>query len=73
MRRLTLAAATAAASLSWVMAVHSDEGMWPLDAPPKKALKDRYGFELWREMGLPSFAVFELPGFQLSEVVAKVV
>ena len=33
---------------------------------------DRYGFELWREMGLPSFAVFELPGFRLSEVIAKV-
>ena len=33
---------------------------------------DRYGFELWREMGLPSFAVFELPGMELAEVVAKV-
>ena len=33
---------------------------------------DRYGFELWREMGLPSFVVFELPGLELGEVVAKV-
>jgi broad specificity phosphatase PhoE len=33
---------------------------------------DRYGYELWREMGLPSFVVFELPAFKLSEVVARV-
>ena len=33
---------------------------------------DHYGFELWRQMGLPSFAVFELPAFKLSELVAKV-
>ena len=33
---------------------------------------DRYGFELWREMGLPSIAVFELPGMELREVLAKV-
>ena len=33
---------------------------------------DHYGFELWREMGLPSFVVFDLPGFTLSEMVAKI-
>lgn len=33
---------------------------------------DRYAFELWREMGLPSLVVFELPGFKLSELVARV-
>ncbi len=32
---------------------------------------DRYGFELWREMGLPSFVVFDLPGFKLSEVTPR--
>ena len=34
---------------------------------------DRYGFELWREMGLPSLVVMELPGMEVTEVVAKVV
>ena len=34
---------------------------------------DRYGFELWREMGLPSYAVFRLPGFELLETVNRVV
>ena len=33
---------------------------------------DRYGFELWREMGLPSFLVMELPGYHLREVAAKI-
>jgi broad specificity phosphatase PhoE len=33
---------------------------------------DRYGFELWREMGLPSVAVLELPSMELEQVVAKV-
>src|SRR5687768_14334085 len=26
--------------------LHADEGMWLLNAPPVKQLKDRYGFEL---------------------------
>jgi broad specificity phosphatase PhoE len=33
---------------------------------------DRYGFELWREMGLPSFAVFDLPDYHLREIVARI-
>ena len=33
---------------------------------------DRYGFELWREMGLPSFVVFDLPAFKISELIRKV-
>ena len=33
---------------------------------------DRYGFELWREMGLPSLVVFDLPAMQLAQVIAKV-
>jgi broad specificity phosphatase PhoE len=32
---------------------------------------DRYGFELWREMGLPSFVVMELPGMEVRDIVAK--
>lgn len=30
------------------------------------------GFRAWREMGLPSFAVFDLPGLVLRETVAKI-
>jgi broad specificity phosphatase PhoE len=33
---------------------------------------DRYGFELWREMGLPSFVVMELPGMEVNEVMARI-
>ncbi|MEA2708909.1 MAG: hypothetical protein QOF78_1510 [Phycisphaerales bacterium] len=33
---------------------------------------DRYGFDLWREMGLPSFLTFELPGYHLAELRAKI-
>jgi broad specificity phosphatase PhoE len=30
------------------------------------------GFQLWREMGLPSFAVVTVPGYRLETMVAKV-
>jgi broad specificity phosphatase PhoE len=33
---------------------------------------DRYGFELWREMGLPSFLTMDLPGYDVRDVIAKV-
>jgi broad specificity phosphatase PhoE len=33
---------------------------------------DRYGFELWREMGLPSFLTMELPGYDVRDVIARV-
>jgi broad specificity phosphatase PhoE len=33
---------------------------------------DRYGFELWREMGLPSFLTMELPSYDLRKVSPKV-
>jgi hypothetical protein len=33
-------------SLACAMNVQSDEGMWLLDAPPRKVLKARHGFEL---------------------------
>src|SRR5688572_15766164 len=33
---------------------------------------DRYGFELWREMGLPSFLVMDLPGYHLRDVVPRI-
>jgi broad specificity phosphatase PhoE len=33
---------------------------------------DRNGFQVWREMSLPSFAVFDLPGKQLSELRRKI-
>ena len=29
---------------------------------------DRNGFQVWREMSLPSFALFELPGMKLQEI-----
>jgi hypothetical protein len=48
-RRTSLLAAgalTAAVALLWVTDVRSDEGMWLLDAPPRKLLKQRHGFEL---------------------------
>ena len=32
----------------------------------------RNGFELWRRMQLPSFAVLDLPGFEIREVVERV-
>ena len=32
----------------------------------------RNGFELWRRMQLPSFAVLDLPGFEMREVVERV-
>jgi len=30
------------------------------------------GFQTWREMGLPSFAVLEVPGFKLEKMVARI-
>lgn len=33
---------------------------------------DRYGFELWREMGLPSFLTMDLPGYAVRDVIARV-
>jgi broad specificity phosphatase PhoE len=33
---------------------------------------DRNGFQVWREMSLPSFAVFDLPDKQLSELRSKI-
>ncbi len=33
---------------------------------------DRKAFELWREMGLPSFAVLELPEMRLEKIVARI-
>jgi broad specificity phosphatase PhoE len=33
---------------------------------------DRTGFQLWRELGLPSFAVLETPAFKVAQIVAKV-
>jgi broad specificity phosphatase PhoE len=32
----------------------------------------RNGFELWRAMGLPSYAVISLPGRQVEQVVEKI-
>jgi broad specificity phosphatase PhoE len=29
------------------------------------------GFQIWREMGLPSIAVLEVPGYQLEKLVAR--
>ncbi|HEX3357767.1 MAG TPA: histidine phosphatase family protein [Tepidisphaeraceae bacterium] len=33
---------------------------------------DRNGFQIWREMSLPSFAVFDLPEMQLAELQARI-
>jgi broad specificity phosphatase PhoE len=33
---------------------------------------NRPGFELWRQLGLPSFAVLELPDYRVVETVAQV-
>jgi broad specificity phosphatase PhoE len=33
---------------------------------------DRNGFQVWREMGLPSFVVLELPGMELMEVHGRI-
>jgi broad specificity phosphatase PhoE len=30
------------------------------------------GFQIWREMGLPSFAVLELPGYRLERMVPRI-
>jgi broad specificity phosphatase PhoE len=36
-----------------------------------EAHSDRNGFQVWREMSLPSFAVFELPEMKLIELQAR--
>jgi broad specificity phosphatase PhoE len=33
---------------------------------------DRYGFELWREMGLPSFLTMDLPSYNLQGVTTRI-
>jgi broad specificity phosphatase PhoE len=33
---------------------------------------NRPAFELWREFGLPSFAVLELPGYRVVEIVPQI-
>jgi len=33
---------------------------------------ERYGFDLWREMQLPSLVVMDLPGYELREVVSHI-
>lgn len=33
---------------------------------------DRNGFQIWREMGLPSFAVFEMPGKKLLDLRSRI-
>ena len=33
---------------------------------------DRNGFQIWREMSLPSFAIFDLPEMELSELQAAI-
>ena len=33
---------------------------------------DRNGFQIWREMSLPSFAVFDLPEIRLREVRCRI-
>jgi broad specificity phosphatase PhoE len=30
------------------------------------------GFQIWRDMGLPSFAVLEVPGYKLEQMVARI-
>jgi broad specificity phosphatase PhoE len=65
------------AAVNAVVAKHADGNLAIVSHGTVIALlaaehSDRYGFELWREMGLPSFVVFELPGFKLTELVAKV-
>ena len=30
------------------------------------------GFQIWREMGLPSFAVLEVPGYRLEKLVGRI-
>jgi broad specificity phosphatase PhoE len=30
------------------------------------------GFQIWREMGLPSFAVLEVPGYRLEKMAARI-
>jgi hypothetical protein len=46
MRRVPLAAALAVALLAPLPATRADEGMWLPDSPPRKLLKEKYGFEL---------------------------
>ncbi len=36
------------------------------------AHSDRNGFDLWREMGLPSFAVIGLPEMQLNQLIGRI-
>jgi hypothetical protein len=43
---LAAAALGAAVAFLWATDVQSDEGMWLLDAPPRKLLQKRHGFEL---------------------------
>src|SRR5437868_761191 len=47
---LSLSVATACLLLPWplpaVPTVYADEGMWLLNAPPRKLLREKYGFEL---------------------------
>ena len=30
------------------------------------------GFQIWRDMGLPSFAVLDVPGYRLEKTVARI-
>src|SRR5947208_699020 len=46
MSKATAAATALAACLAWGAGVRSDEGMWLLEAPPRKLLAARHHFEL---------------------------